>query len=352
MNREDLLELSNSKSALDSQSTALFSATKIGSVDKLLEDQDSMTFSDILRGDLFKTPQKSSYQLFPLPKQSPPTKSAFKESLDDQLGKRSDLEKRMLDSHLDQYMSRLACKITKRTQAEHSQDQSIQYEMNQRKLESQEVKENSPSDSLHSLSFLHSTKFDVSREKLAKDIDTSSFVDHKGLFERLGNNIKTSRGEEFQESPISRPNSTRIVENIMGNLAPLDRPFRISQIINLCKNISSEALSLIPSIREVKNRQLNQQDSTEVDHDPCLNNDSSSSDDLAATSETLSLKNFPSNTRKSSETMQSPENLPEPLFILFTKFSKLDFSVQESSTFDKVSLWRSHVSSLQKTADM
>jgi hypothetical protein len=350
MNREEYLEFSNSKSLGDSQSTALYSAAKFSSVDRLVEDQDSMTFSDILRGDMFKTPQKSCYQLFPLPKGSPPTKSEVKEALDDQLGKRSDFERKFLDSHLEQYISKVCVKRSKRIQNKISPRGSIDADICYSKLvQAQDsICKEQPSMAKSSLS--GSTKFEVSRQKEAKDIDINAAVDHKSLFQRIG-----CSPSPFQENSTKCLTSRILFQSRLADILDEDetvkKPLGVSEIVALCQNISSEALALIQPIREARSKESKINLSLAERFEPSTKNDSSLAEELVASSETLSLKNFPSSTRRSSASLNEPEELPEPLFILYKKFSKLDSSVQELQKMGRLSLWETHVSFLLKTTE-
>lgn len=352
MNREDFLELSNSKSLVDSQSTALYSAAKFGSVDKLVEDQDSMTFSDILRGDIFKTPQKSCYQLFPFPKGSPPTKSEVKESLNEQLGKRSDFEKKFLDSHLDQYLSRVCVKRSKRIQNKVSPRGSIDTEPCHFKTIGHQEPQTKDHSSQSMGTFSCSTKLEVSRQKPAKDMPLNAAVDHKGLFERIGSGFCLSQeqmGKPFSSRLLFQPRFTEILDDDQDNG---ERTLGVSGILSLCQNISSEALAIIQSIREVRDRAVNFSLPVLDTNEPSIKNDSSPSEELLASSESLSLKNFPSSTRRCSATLHHPEDLPESLFSLYNKFSRLDFIVQETSKMGRLSLWESQVSHLLKISNM
>lgn len=352
MNREDYLELSNSKSQVGSQSTALNSVTKIGSVDKLLEDQDSWTFSDILRADLFKTPQKSRHDIFPLPKGSPPTKSEVKEDYKEYLGKKSDFHIKYLDSHLDQYMSSLRVKKCKKMESPLFSSELNHREMND--FEHVPSEENTLNELpfLSKPPFLLSTKYEVSREKSAKDMDFNPLIDHKRLFERIGTNISCLKDNDPKHERRQQLNHLKFNQIFDDDHNLEVRPVGVAHIIKLCKNITTEALDIIPSIKEERERLINLNVPIVELNEPKLKNDSSSSDDLMASSETLSLKNFPSSSRKGSAVMQHPEDLPKPLFLLYTKFSRLDFLVYESLKMERVSLWENHVSNIQKFSEL
>lgn len=347
MHHDELLELSNSKSAIGSQSTALNSVTKLGSVDKLLEDQDSLTFSDILRGDIFKTPQKSCYRLFPARKCSPPTKSALKEHEPEQLGKRSDLEKSFLDSHLEAYMARFASKKFKWSPTaircpEHAEDDL---------LKAAKMEDMAGGDTRFSLqtSFLCSTKFEVSRQKTAEDTEACQPIDHKSLFERIGSSQLSLDGRSSPLALARKQFQARFNQPVDHGQT---RPFGVAGIVKLCQTISAEALTLISSVREEKMKvESLAQPAVDLPEDQCKA-ESSRSDDLMASSETLSLKNFPSSSRKNSEEMHHPQDLPVPLFQLYTKFSRLDAAVFETEKMGRVSLWENHVANLQKTSDL
>ena len=354
MKGEDFLELSNSKSNIGSQSTALNSVTKLGSVEKLLEDQDSMTFSafsDILRGDFFKTPQKSCFQLFPHLKGSPPTKSEIKSDNKGQLGKRTDLEKQFLDSHLEDYMSKLSFKKTQSYQNPRSElgNQGIPktqltapHTIN-RTFEGKKNKTQA--------AFEFSTKIGVCREKLDEDMHPYPLVDHKLLFERLKVN-STLKAADIKPLHIDQNSGFKFNQTLNSGQVPLLHPLGVAEIVKLCQKTSSDALDMIASIQEERKRQLNVTVPVADTCSNCFKNDSSTSDDLMASSESLSLKNFPSSTRKSSEVAYTPESLPEPLFLLFTKFCQLDFMVFETTKMGKVSLWENHVANLQKLVDL
>ena len=350
MNREEYLELSNSKSLVGTQSTAVGSAAKFSPVDKLVEDQDSMTFSDVFRGDMFKTPQKSCYELFALPKGSPPTKSEIKDSLNEHIGKRTDFEKQFLDSHIDHYLARVCAKRSKQQPSRGLTRQAADAGTHDLLAFHQRDLQHLEQPSFPNCQHGYSTKPELSRQKLAKDTEPSLAIDHKALFERIGNSYSESQ-ELNQKSYSSRfffqPRFSDILDE---DHHPLEGPCGVSNIVSLCQNISAEALSIIQSIREVRKRAVDFC-LTQFDHPLSSNDNSSPCKDLEASSESISLKNFPSSTRRSSAHLLRPEELPEPLFSLYNKFCRLDAFLLETLQMGRLSLWESLAGYLQRTFD-
>lgn len=177
-------------------------------------------------------------------------------------------------------------------------------------------------------------------------------IDHKLLFERLKvNNVL--KASDLRTSQLEQNSCCKFNQTFISGSSPLLPPLGVFEIVKLCQKTSQDALDIIASIQDERKRQ--QINITVPVADPsssCQKIDSSASDDLMASSETLSLKNFPSSTRRSSEVLNTPENLPEPLFVLFTKFCQLDFMIFETAKMGKVSLWENHVTNLQKLVNL
>lgn len=360
MNQEvsNILESSGSKASIgDTRDTCLDSGSKT-TWEKPSDDlqEGSINFSDIFHGDIFKTPQKAIKEQNIAVKFTAPTKSQIKEDLDDEcLGKRTRLEEKYLDEHLEKYMRRTMVRRSKRIHNKVSPRGSIELKLDE--TENEEYLQ--PKDQELSVS----TNLTNSRQNPNEDFYQKPLPDHKNLFSLLSNKSNGDLGlaedEKISDHFLSDGKSMLLGLRESETDSCANRPLGVAQIVSLCQNISQQTHSILNNLKELNKKALEGTSGMNTNEENtvyCVDPEQEALEDRdglkarSVDSESMILETTSSHQKQNTivESSFTCSSLPKILQELLLKFSKLDFIVYETTTKGRLSLLGNHIKYLEK----